>query len=151
MRRKERQITDEKAILEILTKALICRVAFHGEEYPYVVPMNYGYKDGALYFHCATEGKKLDLIRQNPKVAFEITAYQEVIAGEKSCEWTNYYRSILGKGTIEILDDFTKKLQGLDIIMQQHGKMKNAYDPKLVDRMLVLKLTINEMTAKKHG
>lgn len=150
MRRKERQITDPAIIQEILEKSIICRVAFLGEEYPYVVPMNFGYKDEALYFHCATEGKKLDLIRQNPKVAFEITEKQELVAGNKSCEWTEHYRSIFGVGEIEIMSDYTSKLQGLDVLMQHHGKVKNAYDPKLVDRLLVLKLSIKGMTAKHH-
>lgn len=150
MRRHEREITDPIIIEEIFSKAIICRVAFHGEEYPYVVPMNFGYKDGALYFHCATEGKKLELIRKNNKVAFEITEKQELVPSEKSCEWTEHYRSIFGVGEMEMLSDYTQKLKGLDALMQHHGKVKNAYDPKLVDRLLVLKLTIKEMTAKQH-
>lgn len=151
MRRHERQITDKAVIQEILDKSIICRVAFQGDEYPYVVPMNYGYKDGILYFHCATEGKKLELIRKTSKVAFEITEKQELVPGDKSCQWTEHYRSIFGVGEMEILSDFTQKLQGLDVLMHHHGKVKNAYDPKLVDRLLVLKLTIKEMTAKQNG
>lgn len=151
MRRHEREITDPATVEEIFKKAIICRVAFQGEEYPYVVPMNYGYKEGVLYFHTAREGRKLDLIRQNPKVAFEITEKAELVPGHKSCEWTEHYRSIFGTGSIEILDDFTQKLQGLDVLMQHHGKVKNAYDPKLVDRLFILKLSIKSMTAKENG
>ena len=151
MRRHEREITDPNSIDEILSKAIICRVAFHGEEYPYVLPMNYGYKDGVLYFHTATAGKKLEMIRLNPKVAFEITEKNELVPGHKSCEWTEHYRSVFGIGEIEIVSDFTQKLQGLDVLMQHHGKVKNAYEQGLVDRLVVLKLTIKEMTAKANG
>ena len=151
MRRKERQITDENTLQEILKNAIICRVAFQGDgEFPYVLPMNYGYKNGVLYFHCAPQGKKLELIRQNPKVAFEITEHKELVPGKKSCEWTEHYRSILGTGTMSIVEDFTEKVQGLDILMHHHGKLKNAYDPSLIDRLLVLKLTIHSMTGKAH-
>ena len=151
MRRNDKQIYDESSIQEILKQAIICRIAFHDEEFPYVVPMNYGYHEGALYFHCATAGKKLELIKRNPKVAFEITEKNELIPGQKSCEWTEHYRSIFGTGTMTILEDFTKKLQGLDVLMHHHGKVKNAYDPKLVDRVVVLKLDILNMTAKQNG
>ncbi len=151
MRRKDKEISDDNIILDILKQSFICRVAFHGDEYPYVVPLNYAYKDDVLYFHCATEGKKLDLIRKNPKVAFEITSHHELKIGNKSCEWTEYYRSIFGQGEIEIVEDFAQKLLGLDALMQHHGKMKNAYDPALIKRVVILKLTIKEMTAKQNG
>ena len=68
MRRKDRQITDKDIINEILLKSDIARIALFDNEYPYIIPMNYGYKDNALYFHCAPEGKKLDLIKRNNNV-----------------------------------------------------------------------------------
>ena len=138
-------------IEEILKKSLVCRVAFHGEEFPYVVPMNFGYHEQALYFHCANEGKKLQLIAQNPKVAFEITEENQLKTGLKSCEWTTAYRSIMGIGTMEVITDFTQKVRGLDVLMHHHGKLKNAYEPALVNRLSILKLTILEMTAKENG
>ena len=151
MRRHEREITDPSIIQEIFKKSIICRVAFQGQEYPYVLPMNFGYVEGVLYFHCALEGKKLDLIRLNPKVAFEITQEYKLETGEKSCEWTTNYRSLLGTGTIEMLTDVDAKIKGLDVLMQHHGKMENTYVPSLVNRLVVLKLTIAELTGKQHG
>lgn len=151
MRRVEREIKDLEIIQKMLKKAIICRVAFYGEEYPYVVPMNYGYHNNVLYFHCANEGKKLDLIRINPKVGFEITAQNELVKGKKSCQWTETYRSIFGTGVMEIVTDFAEKQKGLDVLMQHHGKVKNAYDPQLLERIVVLKLTINAMTAKENA
>ena len=72
MRRNEREITDPKIIEEIIHQATICRIALYDADYPYIVPLNYGYESGALYFHSAKEGKKIDLIRKNSRVCFEI-------------------------------------------------------------------------------
>ena len=151
MRRKDKKIEDSKIIEAILTQSQVCHIAFSDDEYPYVVPMNFGYKDEALYFHCATHGKKLDLIRKNNKVGFEITLFHALIKKEISCDWTTKYRSIMGTGKIEIITDSDKKREGLDILMKQHGREINTYDDKAVKRVVVLKLIINSLTAKQSG
>lgn len=149
MRKSERKIEDPTIIQKILTDSVICRVAMFDNEYPYIVPLNYGYKDNALYIHCAQEGKKIDLIKRNNKVCFEIEDSYKIVESEVSCEWTTKYRSLIGTGEVEILTDFDEKKKGLDIIMNQHGKMENAYSDKLVDRVFILKLNINSISGKQ--
>lgn len=151
MRRQEREVKDSLVLEDIIKKSMVCRVAFHGDEFPYVLPMNFGYKDNALYFHCAKEGKKIDLIRQNNKVAFEITQDSKLVTGEASCQWTTEYRSVFGTGIVEILTDNEEKIKGLDVLMQHHGKMDNSYVPKLLDRLTVLKLNISSWSGKQAG
>ncbi len=123
MRRKEKEIKDRKIIEEILSTSLICRVALFDNECPYVIPMNYGYKKNTLYFHCAPQGKKIDLIKQNNKVGFEIEQTHEIIKNNISCKWTTNYSSVIGNGVIGIVTDYNEKIAGLDILMQQHGKI----------------------------
>jgi len=151
MRRKDKEIQDSKIIEEILNKSLICRIALFDEEYPYIVPMNYGYHNQSLYFHCALKGKKIDLINKNNKVAFEIEYFHEIIKKELSCDWSTKYRSLMGTGSIEILTDSDEKRKGLDILMQQHGREVNTYDEKSLKRVVVLKLSIKELSAKQSG
>jgi nitroimidazol reductase NimA-like FMN-containing flavoprotein (pyridoxamine 5'-phosphate oxidase superfamily) len=149
MRRTERKIENEKIINKILSESIVCRIGLFDEEYPYVIPLNYGYKNNALYIHCATEGKKIDLIRKNNKVCFEIEESYKILEDEVSCKWTTKYRSVIGNGEIEIINDFKEKEKGLDVIMQQHGKMENAYYKKLVDRVFILKLSIKSVSGKE--
>ena len=149
MRRKERQINETDKITEILQQEHICRIALFDEEFPYMVTMNYGYKDNALYFHCAKAGHKIDLIQKNPKVTFSIEQAHEIVTDEVSCKWTTKYRSLVGKGAIEILEQRESKRKGLDVIMQQHGKMENHYPDKAIDNLLVLKLKIIACTGKQ--
>ena len=151
MRRNDKKIDDEAIINQILSNSLVCRIGLFDEEYPYIVAMNYGYKNKALYFHCAVEGKKIELIRKNNKVGFEIEAPYEIMKYDLSCKWTTKYRSIMGTGSIEIINDLDKKIECMDIIMQQHGKMENSYNEKHLQNMLILKLDIASLSAKQSG
>ena len=151
MRRLDKQIKDEKIINDILLKSKICRIALFDKEYPYIVPMNYGYYNNALYFHCAQKGKKIELIRKNNNAGFEIEQGYEILKHDISCKWTTKYRSIFGQGKIEIISDFEKKQEGLDIIMQHHGKYNNEYNKNNIRNIFVLKLEIENITAKQSG
>lgn len=149
MRKTEREIIDQDLIVKILSDGQICRLAIFDSEYPYIVPLNYGYRNNALYIHCAQEGRKIDLIKKNNKVGFEIEDSYKVVESDISCEWTTKYRSVIGTGEVEFVTDFKEKEQGLDVIMQQHGKMENTYHEKLVDRVFILKVDIKSISGKQ--
>ncbi len=63
MRRKDRQITDYEKMKEIMKRCDCCRLGFRDGEGVYILPLNFGFKEVnekiVLYFHSATEGKKL--------------------------------------------------------------------------------------------
>ncbi len=149
MRKTEREITDRKQIDRILTNGRIVRVAIFDEEYPYIVPLNYGFKDNALYIHCAREGKKLDLLSKNNKVCFEVEDSCKIMEDETSCNWTTKYRSVIGYGEVSIITGFEEKIYGMDIIMEHHGKKENSYFPELLNRMVLLKISISRITGKQ--
>ena len=151
MRRKNKEINDQKLIEEILLKSEICRLGIITNDVPYIVPVNYGYKDNTIYIHSAPEGRKIELIKKNNRVSFEIEYRYEVIREGKSCDWTTKFRSLMGKGTIDILTNHDEKVKGLDILMEQHGKSNNSYKQKLLDFVVILKLKIEELTGKQSG
>jgi uncharacterized protein len=152
MRKKQYEITDPAIIEEILSKSEICRIALIDNDRPYIVPLNYGYKNKAIYFHSSPHGKKVELLKSNRKVCFEIELFTEIVKKEIPCNWGTKYRSVIGYGTIEFLTDPDKKREGLDIIMAHYGKTdKNIYQDKQIDKVLILKLNIEEMTGKQLG
>lgn len=70
MRRKDRIISQREA-MAVLRKAeygVLSIASLDGE--PYGVPMNYCVLNDAIYFHCASEGKKLDILSRNNSVSF---------------------------------------------------------------------------------
>ena len=152
MRKSKQEIRDPKILEKILSGALICRVAMMDGALPYILPFNYGYQDGSLYIHSAPEGKKIDLLKQNKQVCFEMEDAVEIIKGEQACDWTTRYRSLVGYGTVEILSDDESKQNGLEVIMAQHGAPDLVdFNPKNMNRMVILKLTITSLSGKQSS
>jgi len=153
MRRQDKQITDPQIIEEILSKSELCRLGFVDNSEAYIVPVNFGYSDGVIYIHSALQGRKMDILRKNNAVSFEITLSSEVLEKEKACNWGTRYRSVMGIGSISIETVPDIKRKGLDIIMKKYGAPDNilVYDEASLSRVALLKLTINNVTAKQSG
>ena len=152
MRKSRQEITDRAILEEILSTQVICRLAMVDGERPYIIPVNYGYREGYLYIHSAPEGKKIDLLGQNQEVCFEVEDRMEITKGEKACDWSTRYRSVVGYGTVEILSDDKSKQQGLEVIMAQHGAPDlTDFDPGNMSRMVILKIRITSISGKQSS
>ncbi len=152
MRRKDREVLDEKSIEEIIRKSIVCRVGFCDEDSPYVIPMSYGYEHGALYFHSAPEGRKIDLIRRNNKVCFEMDAAVELIEGDLTCRWGMKYASVVGFGKMSVIaDDPEQKRKALEIIFRHYSNAPFDVPDDALKRVVILKIEIESMTGKISG
>ena len=152
MRRKINEITDKGIIEEILSKSDVCRIAMMDGDKPYIVPLNYGYCNNAIYIHSAPLGKKINLLKHNNKVCFEIEYSSAVVKREIPCDWGAKYRSVIGYGSVEFITDFEQKKKCLDIIMAHYGKKDaNVYQDKHVEFVVILKLSIEEIKGKQLG
>jgi nitroimidazol reductase NimA-like FMN-containing flavoprotein (pyridoxamine 5'-phosphate oxidase superfamily) len=153
MRRTEREISDLEVIEEIVRKADVCRIALANNNIPYIVTMNFGYKgspEPGLYFHCANEGRKLEMIRKNNFVCFEMDTDHRLIKREKACDFSMKYSSVVGWGNIHILTEEKEKILGLNTIMAHYaGSNDFSYDTRILEKMVVLRLEIKEITGKK--
>ena len=149
MRRKDKEIKDVAAIEDILSKAKLCRLALCENNHPYVVPLCFGYQDNALYFHCAVEGKKLDIIRNNHHVCFEIDIDCEFIKTDQACDWGIKYKSVIGFGRAMFVEDVHNKRKALDVIMQHYAEGAFEYQAKAVENIVIIKVEIESMTGKQ--
>lgn len=115
--------------------------------------MNYGFYENVIYLHSSKVGKKIDIIKQNPKVCFEITEDMEILESEKACNFGTRYKSVIGTGIIEIINSEDEKIQGLNIIMRHHKKSEKEWDySKLsLEKIVILKLKIESLTGKISG
>jgi len=149
MRKTEREIKDREEIESIIKQAQVCRVGFSDGNIPYIVPMNFGYKDNCLYFHCAAEGKKLDIIRQNNNVCFEIDVDVQIVkSAERVCKWSTKYRSVIGFGKAYILNDWREKAAALNTITGHYGAERHDFTEKELERVYIIKIAISSMTGK---
>jgi nitroimidazol reductase NimA-like FMN-containing flavoprotein (pyridoxamine 5'-phosphate oxidase superfamily) len=151
MRRKEKEITDTAEIEQIIKQARVCRLGLVDGSEPYVVPVCFGYEKNAFYFHCAPEGRKIELIKKNSQVCVEIDADVEISDAEKPCGWSTKYRSVIGVGRAHILEDEEDKIHGLAVIMWQFGEKEPNIEFEKTDRTAVVRIDIENITGKKSG
>jgi len=149
MRRKDRQIVELEKIEEIIAQGRVCRLALHDLPAPYIVPMSFGYREKTLYFHAAKDGHKIDLLRQNQQVGFDISLdLGDINGGDEGCEWSVSYKSVTGYGKASFVEDVTEKRAALDQIMAQYAEGEFSYPDSMVERTLIFKLEIETMSGK---
>ncbi len=152
MRKSNQEITDPAVIEDILSKSQLCRIAMVDNGTPYLLPFNYGYKDRCIYIHSALKGKKIDILRKNNHVCFEVEEFEGIYHHEIACKRTTTYRSVVGYGTVEIVTDYKQKIEGLEVIMAQHGDPGvHNFETRHVNNMVILKLSITSLTGKQSG
>ena len=149
MIRKDREITSRDEIESIINKAFVCRLAMADENGPYIVPLSFGYREGSLYFHCAKEGRKLDILKKNKRVCFEIDTGQEIVESEKACKWGMKYKSVIGFGNALFIEDMESKKTALNIIMRHYSGRSFEFEEKEVKRVVIFKVEIESMTGKE--
>lgn len=154
MRRKNREVMDMEAIGNIVSRCKTCHLAMVDEGTPYVVPLSFGYdmENGALtlYFHSAKAGRKLDVLRRNPLVCFELCREGEpVFAKETPCNSGYYYESVIGTGLVTFVEDGKEKCGALARIMAQQAGMDVAFTEEQAGTVCVFRLTATEVTGKR--
>ena len=148
MRKKDREITDKNVLESIIHQSTVCRLAMNNSDYPYIVPLCFGYRDNTLYFHSAREGKKLDIIRRDNKVCFEFDIDHSLLKSDTPCKWSMAYRSVIGFGKASLIDESAAKRRALDIIMQHYRGTASAYNEAALNAMVIIKVEIENMTGK---
>ena len=152
MTKRERQVTDPKQIMDIFDKGKVLHLGLAVDNEPYVVPMNYGYtqENGNLviYLHSALRGKKLDMIRANPRVFFEIDCDIQPFDGVKPCQYGLVYSSVMGRGVAHIVDDVEEKKQAMTVLMKTQTGKDFSFEDRLVSMVAVIRIDVEEHTAK---
>jgi len=151
MRRADREISDRNEIDSIILGSKVCRLALCDKGMPYIVPLCFGYEVNRLYFHCASEGKKLDIIRENPSVSFEMDTDQELVTTEEGCGCSMRYRSVIGSGKAVLISEFKRKKAALDVIMTHYGLDPCDYPESMLDKTSIIEVKIEDLTGKKSG
>lgn len=154
MRQKNREIKDINKIAEVIDACEVCRIAINGGEYPYIVPLNFGYEMGenlVLYFHSALEGMKIDLIKKKNKVSFEMDTAHELYSEESRGYCTFRYKSVIGTGEIYFIEDEEKKEHALQKIMDHYHMEDFPWSRAAMPRTLVYKLEVRTITGKEKN
>lgn len=152
LRRADKALEDPAELKGILRAQKFVTLALCREGEPYLVTMNHGYDEakGCLYFHCAAEGKKLDILRANPRVwgqALEDLGYREGL-----CD--HGYRTVQFEGTADFVTDLDEKRHALEVMIDQlepdPGPVKaRTLEAARVKAVGVIRVRLTAMTGKQ--
>ena len=139
-------------IVKILDNSKVVHIGMIDGDEPYVVPMNYGYtlEDGklTLWLHCAKRGRKLDALKANNKVFFEMECGLQPFDGDIACRYGISYSSIMGRGTAEIIEDVEVKKAALTQLMKTQTGMDFDFEDKMASIVSIIRIDTIEFTAK---
>ncbi len=145
-------IEDRDEIEEIIRRAAVGRLGLAADGEPYVVPLNFAYEDGRIFFHTGLEGRKLEMIKKNPRVCFEVDEQAEVVVNEQACLSTAYYYSVIAWGTARLVDGAEDKMRALDLLVTKYaGPTRCEPIPEhALSIVNVCEIEIDTMTAKAN-
>lgn len=153
MRRNDREIKEFENIVSVMEKCDVCRLAFNTEDYPYILPLNFGMEieDGkvTLYFHGANEGRKYELMAKDNRVCFEMDCSHRLVTEEESGNCTMEYESVIGQGLAEIVPD-EEKYNALCILMKHYHKEEFPFNKNIIPQTTLFKVTVNKVTGKRR-
>ena len=120
---------------------------------PYLLPMNFGFKDGVIYIHGAQKGKKIDILKVNPQVCVNFSTDHQLRfqSEEVACSWSMRYRSVLAYGRVEFITDPTEKISALDIVMAQYSDRSFLYNPPSIREVNVWKIKVDRFEGRIFG
>jgi nitroimidazol reductase NimA-like FMN-containing flavoprotein (pyridoxamine 5'-phosphate oxidase superfamily) len=148
MRRREKEITDRTELLRILRDARICRLALSDGDRPYLVPLTYALDGDDLVLHSARAGRKIDILRRNPSVCFEVEEGIEIAEGATACEFGMRFRTVIGFGEVEFVEDHAERARLLGLFGARFGAPGGQLPDAEVRRTSVPRLRVRELTGK---
>jgi len=151
MRRKDREIINFEDIIGVMEKCDVCRLAFHDNEFPYIVPLNFGMEVRnqkiTLYFHGALEGKKYELMQRDNRASFEMDCSHRLVTDIIHGSCTMEYESVIGRGLVEIVEP-EEKYHALCILMKHYHQESFPFNKDVMSKTTVFKLTVENVTGK---
>lgn len=153
MRRKDREVQNKTEVFDILNRCNTIRIGMQGDQYPYVVPVSFGMEvvddKAVIYFHCAQQGMKVDLLKATPYVCVEGDLFLQV---EKTAHGiTTRYESVIGFGECQFITDIDEVKHGLTVLLEHYGCYGYPLDRCMgISHLLLGKIVLDQITGKKN-
>ena len=153
LRRKDREVLDINEIFDILIRCDTVRIGIHGGKYPYVVPVSFGAEMAGgrpvVWFHCARQGMKLDLLAGDSRVCVEGDIFIRTEPTDHGI--TTRYESVIGFGECRFPDDEEEILRGLKLLTEHYGYADYSLERcRALKYVSVGKIVLDEVTGKRN-
>jgi len=153
MRQSKKEIKDREVIVGLLKRCHVGRLGTIGRDgYPMVKPLNFVYYDGKIYFHSAREGEKIDDIRRDSRVCFEVDLPIALVKSTGSpCRAEYLYRSVIVKGRAQMAEEPSERLLALTRLMEKYQPEGGygAFPEEKMNITGIVRVDIEEMTGKE--
>jgi uncharacterized protein len=155
LRKSNKKITDLAVIIDILNACHTGRLGTVGADgWPMVKPLSFAYHEGQIWFHCALEGEKLDDIRRDSRVCFEVDIPVAYVKGtpENPCRAEYLYRSVIVRGRAVIVQERAERLHGLDLLMAKYQPQggDGPYPEEKLALTCVVRIDIDDISGKEE-
>jgi len=153
LRRSDKQWNDREEIEQVLASVRIMTVACCLENEPYLFTVDFAWEPQArqLWFHCAAEGRKMGIIKANPRVCVTVVEDRGYVEGE--CD--HAYRSLILEGQAHIVTDLAEKRRGLELLARKHEPQPETVlarltgDEEAVRNVAIVRITVDAISGKQ--
>ncbi len=146
--------TEQSEIDSVIKRCQVCYVGMTDENgMPYVLPFNFGYFDGTIFLHGAQEGKKIDILKNNPNVCIVFSTDHALNkqSEEMACSYSMHYRSVQAFGKVEFVEDYDEKITLLNHVMAMYTKKEFQYNEPSVRNVCCMKVNVERFSGKMFG
>ena len=141
-----------KGVGELLRRTPVGRLGLSFKDEPYVIPLNFLYTGGKIYFHTSQSGRKIEYLMANSRVCFEVDEFLGIEEGKTPCSCSTYYRSVIATGEAKIISKFDEKREILRKLLRKYTKRPYRIDleKEKIDRTNIIEVSIKEVTGKER-
>ncbi|MFA8449717.1 MAG: pyridoxamine 5'-phosphate oxidase family protein [Bacteroidales bacterium] len=139
------KIFNIEEIIEIIQKCEYCNMAMVDlDGMPYVIPMNFGYKDNFIFFHSGPNGKKINCLKNNPNICLSFSTDHKLRFQNEgvACSYSMKFNSTLLNGVAEFVENREEKIQALNIIMAHYADREFKYSEPAIKNVVIFKMKI---------
>lgn len=147
-------ITDPVEIEDIIRKCPYCMVGITDlQGNPYVIPMNFAYRDGVIYLHSGPDGGKLEMVKQHPQVCITFCEGHELVYMHRqvACSYSMKSRSVICRGNVRFIEEMDEKRNILDLVMRHYIDYEFKYSEPAVRNVKIWEVKVEKMTCKSFG
>ena len=147
-------ITDPAEIEDIIRKCPYCMVGITDlQGNPYVIPMNFAYRDGVIYLHSGPDGSKLEMVKQHPQVCITFCEGHELVYMHRqvACSYSMKSRSVMCRGNVRFIEEMDEKRNILDLVMRHYVDYEFKYSEPAVRNAKIWEVKVEKMTCKSFG
>lgn len=154
MRRQDREVTDPTEIEDIIKACDCCRLGFYDNGEVYIVPLSFAYEiidqQYIFYFHGAKAGRKFELLKESPRVAFEMDTNYKVVIIDTKCRYTAQFQSVMGQGTATLVLEDNEYDRCFKLFLNQTTKETDwIFPPHLKKVTSLFKVVVDTISCKE--